>query len=239
MQWLNANRLSLNIDKTNFMLFRPKGKNEICPNIHICGANIIKVDSAEFLGIVINNRLNWVEHVICVSRKIAKGIGIIIKARKSFESETLVNLYNALIFPYISYGIQVWGTAAALHLHRLHVLQKKIIRIICGVHTRTHTDPLFQLLGILNIDKTRDYSAGLLCINLKNACSLLYLKTSVVHNYSTRQAGSLYVQYAPTKRTQRNLRHCGTKLWNSLHNVVCSDCAISTFKQNLKVCLLS
>ena len=67
----------------------------------------------------------------------------------------------------------------------------------------------------------------------------MFIKTSAVHNYSTRQAGWLYVKYAPTKRTQRNLRHYGTKLWNSLHNVVCSDCAISTFKQNLKVYLLS
>ena len=176
MQWLNANKLSLNIDKTNFMLFRPKGKNEICPSTHICGANIIEVDSAKFLGIVIDIRLNWVEHVKCISRKIAKGVGIIIKARKSFESVTLLNLYNALIFPYISYGIQVWGTAAALHLNRLYVLQKKIIRIVCGVHPRTHTDPLFKLLGILNIDKTRDYSVGLFMYKFKNACSLLYLK---------------------------------------------------------------
>ena len=58
MQWLNANKLSLNIDKTNFMLFRPKGKNEFCLSIHICGTNIIEVDSAKFLGIVIDNRLN-------------------------------------------------------------------------------------------------------------------------------------------------------------------------------------
>ena len=86
MQWLNANKLSLFIDKTNFMLFRPKGKTEICPSIHICGANIIEVDSAKFLGIVIDNRLNWVEHVKCISRKIAKGIGIIIK------QEILLNL---------------------------------------------------------------------------------------------------------------------------------------------------
>ena len=239
MQWLNANRLSLNIDKTNFTLFRPKGKNEICPNIHICGANIIEVDSAKFLGIIIDNRLNWVEHVKCISRKIAKGIGIIIKVRKSFESETLLNLYNALIFPYISYGIEVWGTAAALHLHRLHVLQIKIIRIICGVHPRTHTDPLFKLLGILNIDKTRDYSEGLIMYKFQK-CMLpplfedMFIQTSAVHNYSTRQAGSLYVQYAPTKRTQRNLRHYGTKLWNSLHDVACSGCAISTFKQKFE-----
>ena len=107
MQWLNA------IDKTNFMLFRPKGCNEICPSIHICGANIIEVDSAKFLGIVIDNRLNWVEHVKCIARKIAKGIDIIIKARKSFESETLLNLYNALIFPYISYGIHVLNSSCS------------------------------------------------------------------------------------------------------------------------------
>ena len=244
MQWLNANKLSVNIDKTNSMLFRPKGKNEICPSIPICGTNIIVVDSAKFLVIVIDNRLNWVEHVKCISRKIAEGIGIIIKARKSFESETLLNLYYALIFPYISYGIQVWGTAAALHLHMLHVLQKKIIRIVCGVHPRTHTDPLFKLLGIFNIDKTRDYSVGLFMYKFKK-CKLppifedMFIKTSAVQSYSTRQAGSLYVQYAPTKKKQRNLRHYGTKLWNSLRNVVCSDCAISTFKQNLKVYLLS
>ena len=68
---------------------------------------------------------------------------------------------------------------------------------------------------------------------------IMFIKTSAAHNYSTRQAGSLYGQHAPTERTQKNLRHYGTKLWNSLHNVVCSVCAISTFKQNLKVYLLS
>ena len=88
MQWFNANRLSLNIDKTNFMIFKPKCKNEVCPTIHICGAEIQEVDSAKVLGIVIDNKLHWMEHIKCISRKIAKGIGIIIKARKSFETET-------------------------------------------------------------------------------------------------------------------------------------------------------
>ena len=122
MQWLNANRLSLNIEKTHFMIFRPRGKKEVSPTIHICGAEIRDVDSAKFLGIMVDNKLNWMEHIKCISRKIAEGIGIFIKARKSFGSETLHNLYNALILPYISYGIQVWGTAASIRLHRLYVL---------------------------------------------------------------------------------------------------------------------
>ena len=159
MKWLNANRSSLNIDKINFMIFRPKGKNEICPSIYINGSIIKEVDSAKFLGIIIDNKLNWLEHIKCISRKIAKGTGIIIKACKSFETETLLNLYNALIFPYISYCIHVWGTAASVHLHRLYVLQKKIIPIICGVRPRTHTEPLYKALHILNVDQIRDYSS--------------------------------------------------------------------------------
>ena len=86
IKWLNANRLSLNIDKTNFMIFRPKGKNERCPTIHINGSSILEVGNAKFLGVIIDNKLNWLEHTKCISRKIAKGTGIIIKACKSFES---------------------------------------------------------------------------------------------------------------------------------------------------------
>ena len=110
---------------------------------------------------MIDNKLNWVEYTKCISRKIAKHIGIIITARKSFESETLHNLYYALIFPHISYGIQVWETAVSTHLHRLYVLQRKIVRIICGGHRRTHTEPLYKYLNILNIDQIQDYSIAL------------------------------------------------------------------------------
>ena len=99
-------------------------KKESCPTIYIHWSSIQEVDKAKFLGIIIDNKLNWIEHIKCISRKIAKGTGIIIKARKSFESEILLNLYNALIFPQITYGIRGWGTAAAVHLYRLHLFQK-------------------------------------------------------------------------------------------------------------------
>ena len=106
IKWLNVNRLSLNIDKTNFMIFRPTGKNG-CPTIHINGSSILEVGNAKFLGVIIDNNLNWFDHIKCMSRKIAKGTGIIKKARKSFESETLLNLCNALILPHISHIVHI------------------------------------------------------------------------------------------------------------------------------------
>ena len=216
-----------------------------CPTIQINGSSIQEVDNAKFLGITLDNRLNWIDHIKCISRKIiAKGTGIIIKARKAFESETLLYLYNSLIFPHISYGIHVWGTAASVHLNRLHVFQKKIVRIICGVHPRTHTEPLFKTINILYIGQIRDYSIALFMYKMSNGMlpsmfEIMFIQTSDVHSYPTRQADLLYVQFAATKRTQRTIRHFGTKLWNTLCNVIQVDCAISTFKQKLKIFLLS
>ena len=67
----------------------------------------------------------------------------------------------------------------------------------------------------------------------------MYIYTSDVHDYYKRQADLLYIQYAPTKRSQRAIKYHGTKLWNSISGIIQPDCAISTFNQKLKIFLLS
>ena len=126
----------------------------------------------------------------------------------------------------------------------LAAFQKKIVRIICGVPPRTHTDPLYKDLKILNIDQIRDYSIALFMYKLSHHMlpsmfENMFIYTSDVHDYYTRQADLLYIQYAPTKRSQRTIKYYGTKLWNIISVVVQPDCAISTFKQKLKIFLLS
>ena len=241
VNWLNANRLSLNVDKTNFMLFRPKGKNQECPSIQINGSEIKEVSSAKFLGVFIDNKLSWAEHINHISRKVSKSIGIIIKARKSFDNDTLFNLYNALILPHISYCIQVWGTAASVHIERLHVLQKKIVRIICGVHPRTHTQPLFQLLHLLNINQIRDYFVAIFMYKMKNNMmpahfGQMFISAWEIHNYPTKFAerNSLYVHVVPNKRGKRTIRHFGRKLWNIVLDAIDVNCSIGSFKLSLK-----
>ena len=79
---------------------------------------ISQVYGPTFLETRIEHALNWTEQIKCVSPKNENGTGIIIKVRKSFESETLLDLYKARIFPHITYGIYVSATAAAVYLHR-------------------------------------------------------------------------------------------------------------------------
>ena len=79
--WLNANKLSLNIDKTQYMIFRTSNRKLIKPTKLEINDNAIKqVSSTTFLGVTIDNKLNWAEHINKVKCKISKGVGIINKA---------------------------------------------------------------------------------------------------------------------------------------------------------------
>ena len=79
--WLKANKLSLNVDKTNFIVFsRRRTINDVY--IKIEGKNIERVTKVKFLGVIIDSKLTWKEHINYMSNKISKSIGIIYKAKK-------------------------------------------------------------------------------------------------------------------------------------------------------------
>ena len=84
-------------------------------DILIDHCKINEVKETKFWGVVVNNNLKWPSHLEYISGKIAKCIGVIIKARKIFSAVTLLSLYNSLIMPYLSYCIHVWGKAYDTH----------------------------------------------------------------------------------------------------------------------------
>ena len=243
VNWLNANRLSLNIDKTNFMIFRPKNKNELPPDITINGSKITEVNKAKFLGVIIDNKLTWNNHIKLITQKISKGIGIMIKARKYFNTITLTNLYNTLILPYISYGIQVWGSAANTHIDKILIKQKKIVRIICGDPPRTHTKPLFLKLNLMTVYQIYRYYVGVFMYKLyHNKLPIIFDMfelTSSVHAYPTRQSQSYYIQFVPSLRTQKSIRISGPKIWNCIVQKITINCKISSYKINLKKLIIA
>ena len=175
--WVRANKLSLNIEKTNYMLFTPKCFPRTMEHIVIDGHKIEEVSQTKFLGVILDNKLNWAAHCNYICCKMSKGIGIIIKARKVFNETTLLSLYNSLLLPYISYCIHVWGKAYDTHLKNVLVLQKKVLRVIAGVPPRTHTDDLFYLFNLISFQSKSSMSIllVLLCINMIMECFLNYL----------------------------------------------------------------
>ena len=144
--WLKANKLTLNLDKSHYMVFH-RGKRKIdfdTPSLnHI---SLKRVRFTKFLGVIIDDQLKWSNHILYIKNKIAKGFGIILRTRKFFNRKTLQNLYHSFIFPYLIYCVEIWGSASDAHLLPLILLQKKIVRVISFSPYLAHTKEIFLKL---------------------------------------------------------------------------------------------
>ena len=160
--WLAANKLSLNVKKTHFMIFKPKNKKIIMPHESICIGNeeINQVESTKFLGVYIDSKLNWQQHIKCVKNKISKGAGIIYKVKPLLNESTLLTLYYSFVYPYLYYGIIAWGTTYESYLKSVKVAQKRVIRVIASAGRNDHTEPLFKKYKLLNVYKLYVYNCA-------------------------------------------------------------------------------
>ena len=126
--WLKANNLYLNIKKTHFMIFSSKNKPHPNMNINIDGEIINEKSRTKFLGVIIDNKLSWKDHILYISGKLARGTGVILKTRKYLMKETLISLYYCFVYPYLIYCSHVWGLACKTYMNTLFLLPKRLIR---------------------------------------------------------------------------------------------------------------
>ena len=112
-EWLLANRLSLNVVKTEFILIGSAHKlNNIVaqPDLNINHVKIKQVHKATVLGVELDDKLSWNKHIDKVAKKVTSGIGAIRKIRDFVNRDTLISIYNALINPHFDYCSEVWDT---------------------------------------------------------------------------------------------------------------------------------
>ena len=218
--WLKANRLSLNVKKTHFMVFSKKHMANSDLQIEINGEIITRCQKTKFLGVIIDEKVTWREHINYISGKVSKGIGIIIKARKVLHKQSLANLYYSFIYPYLIFCNHVWGNACKSHMHKLLLLQKKIVRIIAGVQPRCHTDPLFSQMKLLKADQIHKYLIGRLMFKVYHRDLDIFQDyfslNSDIHDHSTRQTDHYHVPFYRTEMRKHCLRYCGAEIWNKI-----------------------
>ena len=110
--WLNAIKLSLNTDKSNFTLFGGPRRN-IKHNITI-KINNVEIKEKEYtkhIGVLIVKGISWFHHIKHANRKVSKGIGILTKLRQFVSKDVLLKLLFAFIQPHLDYGLLIWSTA--------------------------------------------------------------------------------------------------------------------------------
>ena len=126
--WFSVNRLSLNISKTNYMIFGHRRKTaDICVRINKEKINII--NSTTFLGVVIDYKLNWKSHILSVRSKLSKCYAIMYRASSLINKHGMHILYYSLFMPYIVYCAEAWGNTYATNIHCLVFTTEKGYKI--------------------------------------------------------------------------------------------------------------
>ena len=105
--WFNANKLIINLSKTNSMLFSNHNRAKNL-NISLNNNKIETLNETTFLGVVIDNKLSWKAHVKHISNKISKSIAILKLVKYSFPTDALRVIYMALIFSHLNYCNLFW-----------------------------------------------------------------------------------------------------------------------------------
>ena len=142
------------------------------PKLHpsINNIDIEMVDSFNFLGLVLDTHLKWNFHVRKVANKLTHINWILSKLKHIFPQKILKTIYSSLIESHINYCLVLWDT----NYDRIFKLKKKTVRTISFEHYKSHTNPLFKSLRILNIKDM--YNIGLLKLyfKIKNGTIPLY-----------------------------------------------------------------
>ena len=145
--WLKVNKLSLNANKTKLMIFHMPQRKLNPPIIKIDEIQLEPISNFNFLGIIINENINWSKHINKISYSISKTIGIIRKLKNVLPSSVLLTIYNSLILPQLTYGILVWGYES----NCIFKLQKMALRAMTSSKYNAHTNPLFKKMHLLKV----------------------------------------------------------------------------------------
>ena len=150
--WLHANKLALNIDKTNFPIFEsPHHSSSYTVSIKIGNLSVSQTEYVKLLGILLNENLSWKYHLIELSKKLVSTCGMFFKVRHFLPIDVSICLYNSLFSPFLQYGILVWGLTYETHIPPMFLPQTMVLLAISFEHFTSSSTPLFSNLKILKL----------------------------------------------------------------------------------------
>ena len=190
-EWMNVSKLSLNVTKTNFIIFRSKDRKAVFSNnIKINGTDIDRVESTKYLGVYIDSKLKWSKHINF--RKICKSYWYHLQSKKEFKQRNSTCIVLLVCIPVLAVLYRSVGVVPQMYLLPFFRLQKKIIRTISFSKRKAHTYGIFKSLKLLNLDNIYLYKVLIFMYKynqhlLPGIFLNMLNRNDDFHQYNTRQ----------------------------------------------------
>ena len=222
-QWFQSNKLSLNTNKTKYILFHKPRKKISNRNIDIKinNTSIEEVKEVKFLGAILDSTLSWKPHLTKKANQVLKVNSVISRLKNTVPSNILKTIYNSLIYPHISYAIMAWGNISNKEIKRLEILQKRAIRNISKAKYNSHTNILYKNLGLLKISDIFNLSCIKFYLKVKSNQAPQYFhdllpQNSHLHSHLTRSNQNLHIFNRPSELKHQLVNVKIPLIWNKL-----------------------
>ena len=236
VKWLRANRISLNTNKTEIVLFKsPRKIITRKMNFRISGQKIEAKNYAKYLGLLLDENLSWKKNFDLLRPKLERSIGLLAKLRYSVSANLLRTVYFAIFDSYLRYGCQVWGQNKNADTKAIAQLQDKAIRVISFKNRTADTKPLYNQKKIIRFfDLISFYNCLLIAEHLNKdlptSFGEYFTYMAERHNHNTRGALKKLVNIPLSNTTfygTQSITAKSARDWNTLQNKV-----IFEFNQN-------
>ena len=247
-EWLYANKLKLNTDKTKFMLIgTPQKLSNITSmegsiRIEFNGDVIEQCTMMKCLGVMIDEHLSWSYHVDYVCKKVYASLSMLRRVRPYVDENTLNILYLCLVQSHLDYCCEIWGLRFNMHTERIIKLQKRAARLILKCSFYTPSKEMFHKLKWLPFNDRVTYFKCVFMYKCINGLSSQFYRDVFEfacnsHYFNTRYAANdnLITPKVHTEIFKHSLYYSSILLWNSLPVEIKQVQSLSIFKRKLKL----
>ena len=228
--WLSANRLSLNVGKSKLLYCTNRDRNPL-NNINLKMNNEIlkEVDNAKYLGVYIDNKLNWNVQINNIKLRLSKGISILSKIRHYVPETVLRSLYFTFINSHIEYNLINWGTAPSTNMDIICSKTRKAIRIVSFKGKDEPHLSLFKKHSILPVKKNMELKQASFMWKLTNK----YLPPSLASNFRFHR-NQVVLLHNRLAISAKHITYAGPRIWQNLPENIKSKAFPKSFSKSLK-----
>ena len=233
-QWCEQNKLTINVDKTKSMYF---GTRNMIKGLdkgvitHLKNKKLQNVDHYKYLGVILDNNLNFKLHIDNLLKILKYKIFVLAKLRCFLMTDACLNIYKATILPYIDYGDIFYQATSKILLKKIQDKQDKALKICFSLHGYQDGPDLHHRANLALLDKRRD----------SHILSFIYHRKDHVQYLDTRplptrahQAPKFLIPNYNITQFKMSLLYKGSNLWNNLPNDIKNIDNFLAFKEKIK-----
>ena len=241
--WYHQNRLKVNPCKTELVFFGADRSESVSEfSVKFAGAVVKPSRKVKILGVILNSRLQWEDHVSLVVQRCYSTLAGLSKFSHRLPSSVKQLIIEALVFPHIIYCLTVWGGCHQSQRHRIQKVLNHGAQIVFGASRRTHVTPLMTQLKWQSLDSLiaeRDVITvhKLLCgseapVNLRHM--LTYRHQVSARSTRAAETGLLQLPRVRSERARRSFCYRAAKTWNTVPAVVREPGTVDTCRSRLR-----